>query len=307
MDTRQVVLADAFATEPGGGVPVAVLPDAADLGNEQVRAVARELAALVTTVPTDSPPESLRAVGPRGTADPHAVAVAAIAVAAERGWLDGDDDGFTLTIAGADLDVTVAGDGRAWVDIDEPDPQTADVDVGAVADALGIDGATLRDVGADLPPFRVSAGVEALAVPVNFLEHLGSATPDPAALGALAGVDVVCPFTFDTLAADTACHARTFVPRDTSASRAGSARSWVRETGSEVPVVPGVAAGVATHLVREGVVEAAEPVVEGGHYLDRPGRVHVDPDGPRVGGRAVLSLDGRVTVPPAGDDDILEL
>jgi len=317
MDTRQAVLVDAFAADPAGGLPVAVLPDGSDLTDTQVRTVAREFAAPATALPTDGPPESLRAVGPRGPADPRTVAVAAFALAAERGWLDtaGEDDaadGETdneLTVAGAPHEVTVAPDGRVWVGFDEPDPTPVSIDLETVSEALAVPVAALRDVGADLPPVRVTGGVDALAVPVNFLEHLGNAAPDSAALAALtatADVAAVCAFTFDTLAADAACHARTFVPSGRDGTSDG-APSWVRERRHEVPAVPSVAAGVATHLVRKGVIEAEVPIVECGHYLDRPGRVHADPGDLRVGGRAFTTVDGSAAVPSADDEEIIEL
>jgi predicted PhzF superfamily epimerase YddE/YHI9 len=46
-----------------------------------------------------------------------------------------------------------------------------------------------------------------------------------------------------------------------------------------------------------------------GHFLDRPGlvRVEIDGDDVRVGGRAVTALDGSLVVPPADEDDILEV
>jgi len=308
MDTRQVLLVDAFAADPAGGLPVAVLPDGTDLTDKQLRTVARELAAPATAVPTDGPPGSLRAVGPDGRTDSPAVAIAAFAVGAERGWVDGEAE-FAPTVAGRTREVTVAPDGRAWVAVDEPNPQPADTDLETVSEALAIPLAALRDVGADLPPLRVTGTIDALAVPVNFLEHLGNATADPTALADLAAtadVAAVCAFTFDTLAADAACHARTFVPPRRDGPTDG-APLRVRETRHEVPAVPSVVAGVATHLVREGVIEGAKPVVECGHYLDRPGRVHADPDGLRVGGRAIATVDGTVTVPPAEDEEIIEL
>jgi len=308
MDTRDVVLADAFAAEPTGGAPVAVLPDGADLTDGQLRAVARELNAPVVAVPTDGSPDALGALGPRGPADCRSVAVGGFAVAADRGWVDTGT--YTPTVAGHTHDVTVDDGCRVWVDLDEPDPQPADADSDAVAEALGVPAAALRDVGADLPPVRVSAGVDALAVPVNFLEHLGSARPDRVALADLAaesGVAAVCAFTFDTLAADATCHARTFVAPDAGDGDTSGHPPQSRVVGTEVPVAPTVAAATAIHLSRETVVEADDPVVEVGHYLDRPGRVHADPDGVRAGGRAPPSLDGTVAVPPPDDGDILEV
>jgi predicted PhzF superfamily epimerase YddE/YHI9 len=309
MDTRAVVLADAFAADAAGGLPVAVLPDGSDLSDTQLRTVARELAAPATAVPTGGPPESLRAVGPDGPVDARTVAVAAVAVAAERGWLDaaGGTD-HELPVAGTPHEVTAAADGRAWVDTPEPDPRSAAVDPEAVSEALAVPLPALRDVGADLPPVRVTGAVDALAVPVNFLEHLGAATPDPAALADLVGladVAAVCAFTFDTLAADAACHARTFVPPHRDG--ADDEGPWMRDRRHEVPAVPAVAAGVATHLVREGVIGDEFPIVECGHYLDRPGQVHADPETLRVGGRATVTVDGTVTVPPDDDEDIVEL
>jgi predicted PhzF superfamily epimerase YddE/YHI9 len=298
MDTREVVLADVFAAAPTGGVPVAVVPDGTDLADDQLRAVARELDAVATAVPTDAPLEPRRTVGPGGPVDHHPqAAVGVLALAAERGWVD---PGTVPSPSAVDAD------GRAWVGFEEPSPRAVDAGVAGTATALGVDRAALDDVGADLPPFRVSVGVEALAVPVNFLEHLGTASPDPGRLETLTdttGVDAVCAFTFDTLTPDAACHARTFVP----AGGRGSS-PWTRTSGTELPVTPAVAGGVAVHLSREGVIDADAPVVEQGHYLDRPGRVSVDTGGDlRLGGRAVATLEGTVAVPPPADDDIVEV
>ncbi|MEF8783065.1 MAG: PhzF family phenazine biosynthesis protein [Haloarculaceae archaeon] len=308
MDTRDVVVADAFAAEPTGGHPIGVLPGGADLTDDQLRAVARELDVAATAVPTDGPPDRLRAVGPGGPVDHHPqVTVGALALAAERGWIDAES-ASPVTTQGHQ-EVTVGNDGRAWVALEGPNPQSVDVGYGATADALGIDRAAFEDVGADLPPFCVSVGVEALAVPVNFLEHLGGASADAGALRDLTGavgVDAVCAFTFDALAAESACHARTFAPERYGGAVGPS--HWVRTAGTEVPVTPAVAGGIATHLYREGVIEDDEPVVEQGHYLDRPGRVYADvAGGVRVGGRAVASLDGVVAVPPPEVDDIVEI
>jgi len=302
MDTRDVVLVDAFATDPGGGVPVAVLPDAVDLTDDQVRAVARELDALAISVPTDGPPAALDPVGPRGVTDPLAAVVGTFAVAAERGWIESGTE--TVTVAGIDREVTITDDGRVWVDIDEPNPQPIDVDIEALADALAVPVAALRDVGADLPPVRL-AGSDALAVPINFLEHLGNANPDGSVFGSLADeadVDTLCAFTFDTLSAEATCHARTFVPELVE----GTAAGWVRSVGLEVPAAPAITAGLAVYLYRESVVD--DPLaVEQGHYLDRSGLIAAKPGDVLAGGRAVTTLDGTVTVPPADDEEILEV
>ena len=46
---------------------------------------------------------------------------------------------------------------------------------------------------------------------------------------------------------------------------------------------------------------------EQGHYVERPGLVRVRfDDGVRVGGRGVVSLEGRLQVPESDDDRIIE-
>jgi predicted PhzF superfamily epimerase YddE/YHI9 len=113
-------------------------------------------------------------------------------------------------------------------------------------------------------------------------------------------VDAVCVFTFDTLAADAAAHARTFVPP--------GGHVETRTVGLETTAMPSLAGGLVAQLFERGIIEDATTSVEQGHFVDRPGRVHVETSqGLRVGGHAVTALDGTVTVPPADEDDIIEV
>ncbi|MFC7131892.1 MULTISPECIES: PhzF family phenazine biosynthesis protein [Salinibaculum] len=298
MDTRQAVIVDACAAEPTGGVPVGLLPDGADLTDDQLQGVAGELAA-ATAVPDG---DSLRVVGPTGPLDDHpAATVATVAFQHERGGREVGTD--TLSTATGTVDVEVTSDGGVWVARPTPTVTESTVDEARIAAALGIDVAALRDVGADLPPLSLSVGRDVLAAPVNFLEHVSGADPDPVVLAEVAAdadVDAVCAFTFDTLAADAACHARTFVPPGTDPG--------VRTVGLETPALPGLAGGLVAHLFERGVIEDATTSVEQGHFAERPGRVHVEAGGGlRVGGHAVTTLDGTVTVPGDEDDDIIEV
>jgi PhzF family phenazine biosynthesis protein len=292
METRQGLVVDACAVEPTGGMPVGVL-SGADLTDEQARAVADELAADVAL-----PGDLLRVVGPNGERDhhPHAT-IAAVAAEHERGDRDAGTD--TVQTTDGERSIEVTSDGGVWLNWPTPTAETVDVGYDALAAALGVDVAALQDVGADLPPMVVSAGVDALAVPVNFLEHLSGAAPDRALLAdvlATADADAVFAFTFDTLG-DAAAHARAFT----------TGEAWTRTNGLEVPVTPAVAGGVVARLFAEGVVEDARTSVEQGHFCDRPGRVHIEAgDSLRLGGHTFTSLDGTLTVPPAEDDDIIE-
>lgn len=301
MEQREAVLVDAFAPEPTGGLPIAVLPDGVDLADDQLAAAASELATDVAVpVPAGDTPERLRVVGPGGSHDRDvAPLVAALALATERG--DIDPGAVSVTTPAGARETRVEDDGRVWVDLEDGPSEEIDLDDERLAGALGVDVATLRDVGSDLPPTRIATGVEALVVPVNFLEHLGSLSPDPAALTALmaqADVEAVCAFTFDTLNAESACHARTFVP---------GAKGRTRSRGLEVPVTPRIAAGCVRSLARRGTIEADVPAAEQGHFLNRPARVDVRVTDGQVGGRAVASFDGTATVPPADEDDIIEV
>ncbi|MFB6302645.1 MAG: PhzF family phenazine biosynthesis protein [Haloferacaceae archaeon] len=202
------------------------------------------------------------------------------------------------TAAGV-VDVSLTADGVVWVDRPERCVETVDPDYDRVGDALGIDPAALRDVGADLSTAVASVGRPFLVVPVNFLSHLSGADPDGGAVAALADTyDVagVYPVTFDAVDADATLHARCFCPT------AGGA--------FEDPVT-GAAAGAAGAYL--GAVDAfdgdppEELRVEQGYFVDRPGvvRVRVTDGGVRVGGGAVAALDGRATLPAGDDDDIL--
>jgi len=173
------------------------------------------------------------------------------------------------------------------------------LDADRLGDALGIDPAALRDVGADLPVAAVaSTGLPWLVVPVNFLERLGEAEPDMAAIEAITeahDVAGVYAFTFDALDAESTLHGRAFAPA----------------IGCEEDPVTGTASGAVGAYLREvGAFDGDFPDelrFEQGHFLDRPGhvRVRVAGDVVRVGGEAVVSMDGELRVP--ADDDSGEI
>ncbi|MEF8887054.1 MAG: PhzF family phenazine biosynthesis protein [Haloarculaceae archaeon] len=279
-----VLVVDAFATEPMAGRPVAVFPDA-DLTGDQYRAVAEELGAAGALA---AEPDGLYAVGARADV---ALAVAAGALV-ERGR----DPGPATVRGPRDLEAAFAADGTVTVELPAAESRPVEVSESEVADALGVDRAALADVGADLPMARVSAGAGYLAVPVNFMEHLGNADPDREwVAGVLDETDTeaLYAFTFDTLAAETDWNARVFTREGevaTSARAAAAAAGYVRRQG-------------ALDADRESLVAAS------GHFIDRPSRVRVElaGAGPTVAGTALPVFDGTVTVPEPDEDDILEV
>jgi len=181
------------------------------------------------------------------------------------------------------LDVAVDDDGTVRMTQEQPEIRRVDLDYDRLGDALGIDPAALRDVGADLPVAVASTGLPFLMVPVNFFERLSAADPDAAAVETLAdeyGAAGVYAFTFDALDADSTLHARAFAP------------------GLGIPEDPvtGTAAGACGAYLREVAAFDGEfpdeMVFEQGHFLDRPGRIRVRVGADvEVGGRAVTGLD----------------
>lgn len=300
MDTRQALLVDAFTDEPMAGNPAGVVPEAEGLDDEQFGKIAGELGASETAfvLPAEDADRRLRYFTPETEVDlcGHAT-VAAHALLFERDHVDAGS--HTLATEAGTFEIEIDEDGTVWMEQATAAVRRADVSYDEVADALGVDVATLRDVGADFPLSAASTGVPFLLVPVNYFEHLGDADPDMRAVADLcASVDAegLYAFTFDTLDGDATIHARSFVPL----------------AGIPEDPVTGTGAGAACAYLRQERAldgERDELVVEQGHFLDRPGRVRVETDGHdvRVGGRAVTTLDGTLTVPESEDDDIIEL
>ncbi|WP_136717953.1 PhzF family phenazine biosynthesis protein [Halorientalis salina] len=297
-ETRQVFLVDAFTDEPLTGNPAGVVPDADDLESEQMQAIASELGASETVFLRSSTEadRQLRYFTPTNEVDlcGHAT-VASHAWLAARDHIETGEHTFE-TNTGV-LTAEIADDGTVWMTQNQPEIRPVDVEYDAVADALGIDVAALKDVGADLPLAVSSTGLPFLMVPVNFLEHVSDMAPKMGAIEELSReVEAagIYAFTFDALDADSTLHGRMFAPKE----------------GVPEDPVTGTASGAAGAYVRE--YDAfddlpEEMVFEQGHFVDRPGRVRVRVGAEiEVGGRAVTALDGSLVVPESDEDDIIE-
>ncbi|WP_436931031.1 PhzF family phenazine biosynthesis protein [Halosimplex halobium] len=302
-ENRRVHLVDAFTTEPMAGNPAGVVPEADDLADDQMEAIASELGASETAfvLPSAEADRRLRYFTPEREVDlcGHAT-VAAFASLAERGEVaDGE---HTVETEVGTLDVEVEPDGTVWLTQSPPEIREVDVSIEEAADALGLDTAALSEVGEDLPIARASTGLPFLVVPVGYFEQLSAVDPDLDAIEKLCkmnGTEGLYAFTFDTLEGEATLHGRAFVPL----------------AGIPEDPVTGTASGaVGAYLRYQGALDADDPLVfEQGHFLDRPGRVLVDTregeegvTAPRVGGRAVTTLDGDLAIPESDEDDIIE-
>ena len=297
VETRRACLVDAFTEEPLRGNAAGVIPDAAGLTDEQMLSVARELGASESAflLPADDADRRVRYFTPETEVDlcGHAT-VGSHALLYADGTVEPGT--HTLETNVGVLEIEVESGGRVWMTQNPPEIREVEADYDRLGSALGIDPAALRDVGADLPVARASTGLPFLVVPVNFLEHVGNAEPDMGAVADLSeAFDVagVYVFTFDTLDAESTLHARMFAP----------------SAGVPEDPVTGTASGAAgAYLDRFGAVDTDAMRFEQGHFLDRAGTVHVEVgDDVRVGGDAVVSLEGRLLVPAAAEDDILEV
>lgn len=299
-DTRvPISIVDAFTGEPLAGNAAGVVPEADGLADDQRQAIARELGASETAFLTESDRADRRARYFTPTTEVDLCGHATIASHAhlfEEDVIDAGTHTLETNVGVLDIEVTEAG--VVWMAQDEPSVERVDLGYDRIADALGIDPAALSDVGADLPLARTSTGLPFLAVPVNFLEHVGTIAPDHEAIEALCReVDAtgLYAFTFDTLGADSTLHGRMFAP----------------PAGIGEDPVTGTASGAVGAYLREfdgfdGDLPE-EMRFEQGHFLDRPGEVRVRVgETVRVGGRAARALSGTVRVPDSDDEEFIE-
>ncbi|WP_458207112.1 PhzF family phenazine biosynthesis protein [Haladaptatus sp. NG-SE-30] len=299
MHTVRTLLVDAFTDEPLTGNAAGVVPEADDLTDDQMQAIARELSVSETAFlqASEEADRRVRYFTPTTEVDlcGHAT-IASHVHLLEDGVVEPGTHSLETNVGVLDTDV--GDDGTVWMTQDDPEIETVELDYDRVGDALGIDSAALRDVGADLPLAVASTGLPFLVVPVNFLEHVGGAAPDMAAIETLCDeVDAVGVyiFSFDAIDADSTLHGRMFAPL------AGVPEDPVTGTASG-------AVGAYLHDSEAFDDSPDEMRFEQGHFMDRPGhvRVRVD-DHVHVGGQATTAFDGQLVVPDDEDDGIIEV
>jgi PhzF family phenazine biosynthesis protein len=301
MDMLRALQVDAFTDEPFAGNAAGVVPEADRLTEDQMQTIANEMAVSETAFfgESDEADRRVRYFTPTTEVDlcGHAT-IASHAHLLDDGVIEPGTHSLETNVGV--LEIEVEEDGTVWMTQDDPEIREVDLDYERVADALGIDHAALEDVGADLPLAVASTGLPFLVVPVNFLEHVSAMDPDSGKIEAISEeVDVtgIYAFSFDALSVDSTLHGRMFAPA----------------AGVPEDPVTGTASGATGAYLRkfrafdeEGVPE--EMTFEQGHFVDRPGFVHVRVgEEVRVGGQAAAVLDGDLRVPePEDGDDIIE-
>ena len=168
------------------------------------------------------------------------------------------------------------------------------IDRSIIAKALRIDEA---EINPDLPVEIGFTGLRHLFVPISKLETFNKMDPDFPALSSLSNqvsVSTIAPFSLETMNPQNTLHCRDFCPA------VGT---------DEVPGSGTTNSALAGYLVRNGLVEPADQdatlhvLAEQGSELGRPSIIQtgiVFNNGEfsqiRVGGNAVLSIDGFVNI-----------
>jgi trans-2,3-dihydro-3-hydroxyanthranilate isomerase len=294
--------ADVFTTQPFGGNPVAVFPDAKGLSDDQLQQIAREMNLSETVFvfpPTDpaavvrlrifTPTQEIPFAG-------HPV-VGTMHVLAQLGFIATPEpvtrvvQECNIGLFPVDLHVR---DGRVTrVVMTQPQPQFLErleeaEDFYKVAAALGIAKHTITD--AKWPVEVVSTGLPVLIVPVRTLTAVRSIMADASAIVDLCrrfGANGVMVFTTVTVEPFATVHARMFAPsigilEDPATGSAGGA--------------------LGAYLVQNGVVDVGpmtEIIIEQGYELERPSRILVQVESDdeaiqtvKVGGQCVMVVEG---------------
>ncbi len=294
--------ADVFTSQPFGGNPVAVFPDADGLTDDELQQIAREMNLSETVFvfpPTDpaavarlrifTPTQEIPFAG-------HPV-LGTFYVLAQLGRISTQEPVTSVVqecnIGLFSVELHAEQSRVVRVVMSQPKPEFLDP-IDAVDDVYLIGGALSlpKHVIADTkwPLQVVSTGLPVLIVPVRTLTAVRSINPDASAIINVCerfGANGIMVFTTVTVESFASVHARMFAPKigileDPATGSAGGA--------------------LGAYLVQNGVVEVGpttDILIEQGYEIDRPSRILVqvesDDDviqGVKVGGHCVMVVEG---------------
>ena len=294
--------ADVFTSQPFGGNPVAVFPDADGLTDDELQQIAREMNLSETVFvfpPTDpaavarlrifTPTQEIPFAG-------HPV-LGTFYVLAQIGRISTQEPVTSVVqecnIGLFSVELHAEQSRVVRVLMSQPKPEFLDP-IDAIDDVYLIGGALSlpKHVIADTkwPLQVVSTGLPVLIVPVRTLTAVRSINPDASAIINVCerfGANGIMVFTTVTVESFASVHARMFAPKigileDPATGSAGGA--------------------LGAYLVQNGVVEVGPTtniLIEQGYEIDRPSRILVqvesDDDiiqGVKVGGHCVMVVEG---------------
>jgi trans-2,3-dihydro-3-hydroxyanthranilate isomerase len=297
--------ADVFTSQPFGGNPVAIFPDAGGLTDDQLQRVAREMNLSETVFvfpPTDpaavvklrifTPTQEIPFAG-------HPV-IGTFYVLARLGFIAVPEP-VTCVVQECNIGLfpveIYAEDGeveRVVMTQTKPEflgPVEETEDLYKLAGALGLSKHVIA--GMKWPIEVVYTGLPVLIVPVRTLTAVRLIRPDAAAIMDLCrryGANGVMAFTTVTVEPSATVHARMFAP----------------SIGIlEDPATGSAGGSLGAYLVQNGVVDVApttEIVVEQGYEIERPSQIFVQVESDddaiqtvKVGGQCVMVVEGTLT------------
>jgi trans-2,3-dihydro-3-hydroxyanthranilate isomerase len=297
--------ADVFTSQPFGGNPVAIFPDAGGLTDDQLQRVAREMN-LSETVFVFPPTDPAAVVKLRIFTPTHEIPFAGHPVIGTfyvlaRLGLIAVPEPVTCVVQECNIGLfpveLYVEDGeveRVVMTQTKPEflgPVEETEDLYKLAGALGLSKHVLA--GMKWPIEVVSTGLPVLIVPVRTLTAVRWIRPDATAIMDLCrryGANGIMAFTTVTVEPSATVHARMFAPsigilEDPATGSAGGA--------------------LGAYLVQNGVLDVApttEIVVEQGYEIERPSQIFVQVESDddaiqtvKVGGQCVLVVEGTLT------------
>jgi trans-2,3-dihydro-3-hydroxyanthranilate isomerase len=303
--TLKFYQADVFTSQPFGGNPVAVVPEADGLTDDQLQQIAREMNLSETVFvfpPTDkaavvrlrifTPTQEIPFAG-------HPV-IGTFYVLAELGLLP-TTESITRFLQECNIGLFPvelhAKDGRVVrVVMTQPKPEFLGAleeteDLYKVAGALGLSKFVIAE--SKWPIEVVSTGLPVIIVPVRTLTAVRSIRPDASAIADVCrrfGANGIMVFTTVTVEPFASVHTRMFAP----------------SIGIlEDPATGSASGALGAYLVQNGVVEVGpttEIIAEQGYEIDRPSRILVQVESDddviqnvKVGGHCVMVAEGTMT------------
>jgi trans-2,3-dihydro-3-hydroxyanthranilate isomerase len=297
--------ADVFTNLPFGGNPVAVIPDAQGLTDQELQQIAREMN-LSETVFVFPPTEEIATAKIRIFTPTQEIpfaghpVIGAFYVLGKLNLLPLHEPVTHLVhecnIGLFSVELHVRKGQIHRVVMSQPQPEfigsiDAIEDLYDIAKALGLSKSFIT--GAKLPIQVVSTGLPVIIVPVRSLTAVKSIVPDSAVINELCerhGANGIMVFTTITVEELSTVHTRMF------ASPIGV---------TEDPATGSASGALGAYLVRHGVVEVrpiTEIIAEQGYEMDRPSLIHIEVESDddaiqtvKVGGQVVMIIEGRLT------------
>ncbi|MBN2184504.1 MAG: PhzF family phenazine biosynthesis protein [Candidatus Krumholzibacteriota bacterium] len=174
------------------------------------------------------------------------------------------------------------------------DFRTSTVPLDILTEILGLETGDI--LGTGLPVEIISTGLLQLMIPIKRKETIQELNPDLIKLGLMNkkyGIDTNHIFTVDTYNEESVTYSRHFAP---------ALGMW------EDPATGTAAAGLATYLIRHGIINSGSMIMEQGKEVESQARILVEMnsndgnEAVQVGGLAVTSIVRKLTI---GNDTII--